>query len=134
GGGEAFRPSLAAAVTSAPRPIQLFEDGEVVTTTELGARVLDVENGGGEREVIEVDWDLEAAEKSGYETFMLKEIYEQPDAVAETLGDRIRHGELVLESLGLTEEQLRNLRRIVVVACGTAAHAGVVGRYMLDEG
>src|SRR5204862_4404791 len=64
---------------------------------------------------------------------MLKEIYEQPDAVAETLGDRIRHGELVLESLGLTEEQLRNLRRIVVVACGTAYHAGVVGRYMIEE-
>src|SRR5207253_104843 len=80
-----------------------------------------------------VDWDLEAAEKSGYETFMLKEIYEQPQAVGETLGDRIRHGELVLESLGMTEEQLRNLRRIVVVACGTAYHAGVVGRYMIEE-
>jgi glucosamine--fructose-6-phosphate aminotransferase (isomerizing) len=64
---------------------------------------------------------------------MLKEIYEQPDAVSETLGDRIRHGELVLESLGMTEEQLRNLRRIVVVACGTAYHAGVVGRYMIEE-
>src|SRR2546423_4683667 len=64
---------------------------------------------------------------------MLKEIYEHPDAVAGTPGDRIRHGELVLESLGLTEEQLRNLRRIVVVACGTAYHAGVVGRYMIEE-
>jgi len=83
--------------------------------------------------VIEVDWDLDEAEKSGYETFMLKEIYEQPEAVAETLGDRIRHGELVLESLGMTEEQLRNLRRIVIVACGTAYHAGVVGRYMIEE-
>jgi glucosamine--fructose-6-phosphate aminotransferase (isomerizing) len=83
--------------------------------------------------VVEVDWDLEAAEKSGYETFMLKEIYEQPEAVAETLGDRIRHGELVLESLGLTETELQNLRRIVVVAAGTSYHAGVVGRYMIEE-
>ncbi len=130
---EMFLASMAAAFISETRSIQLIEDGEVVSITEDGARFLDVENGEVERDVIEVDWDLEAAEKSGYETFMLKEIYEQPDAVAETLGDRIRHGELVLESLGLTEEQLRNLRRIVVVACGTAYHAGVVGRYMIEE-
>src|SRR3954451_20625127 len=130
---EMFLASMAAAFIAETRSIQLIEDGEVVTITEDGARFLDVVNGEVEREVIEVDWDLEAAEKSGYETFMLKEIYEQPEAVAETLGDRIRHGELVLESLGMTEEQLRNLRRIVVVACGTAYHAGVVGRYMIEE-
>src|SRR3954449_4568799 len=64
---------------------------------------------------------------------MLKEIYEQAESVRETIGDRVRHGELVLESLGLTETELRNLRRIVVVACGTAYHAGVVGRYVLEE-
>jgi len=133
GQGEMFLASMAAAFIAETRSIQLIEDGEVVSITEDGARFLDVENGEVEREVIEVDWDLEAAEKSGYETFMLKEIYEQPEAVAETLGDRIRHGELVLESLGMTEEQLRNLRRIVVVACGTAYHAGVVGRYMIEE-
>jgi len=133
GRGEMFLASMAAAFIAETRSIQLIEDGEVVSITEDGARFLDVENGEVEREVIEVDWDLEAAEKSGYETFMLKEIYEQPEAVAETLGDRIRHGELVLESLGMTEEQLRNLRRIVVVACGTAYHAGVVGRYMIEE-
>jgi glucosamine--fructose-6-phosphate aminotransferase (isomerizing) len=133
GRGEMFLASMAAAFISETRSIQLIEDGEVVSITADGARFLDVENGEVEREVIEVDWDLEAAEKSGYETFMLKEIYEQPEAVAETLGDRIRHGELVLESVGMTEEQLRNLRRIVVVACGTAYHAGVVGRYMIEE-
>jgi glucosamine--fructose-6-phosphate aminotransferase (isomerizing) len=133
GQGEMFLASMAAAFIAETRSIQLIEDGEIVSITENGARFLDVENGEVEREVIEVDWDLDAAEKSGYETFMLKEIYEQPDAVAETLGDRIRHGELVLESLGMTEEQLRNLRRIVVVACGTAYHAGVVGRYMIEE-
>jgi glucosamine--fructose-6-phosphate aminotransferase (isomerizing) len=133
GQGEMFLASMAAAFIAETRQIQLIEDGEIVSITENGARFVDVEKGEVEREVIEVDWDLEAAEKSGYETFMLKEIYEQPEAVAETLGDRIRHGELVLESLGMTEEQLRNLRRIVVVACGTAYHAGVVGRYMIEE-
>jgi len=133
GQGEMFFASMAAAFISETRSIQLIEDGEVVSITEDGARFVDVEDGEVEREVIEVDWDLDEAEKSGYETFMLKEIYEQPEAVAETLGDRIRHGELVLESLGMTEEQLRNLRRIVIVACGTAYHAGVVGRYMIEE-
>jgi glucosamine--fructose-6-phosphate aminotransferase (isomerizing) len=133
GRGEMFFASMAAAFISETRSIQLIEDGEVVSITEDGARFVDVEDGEVEREVIEVDWDLDEAEKSGYETFMLKEIYEQPEAVAETLGDRIRHGELVLESLGMTEEQLRNLRRIVIVACGTAYHAGVVGRYMIEE-
>jgi glucosamine--fructose-6-phosphate aminotransferase (isomerizing) len=64
---------------------------------------------------------------------MLKEIYEQPEAVAETIGDRVRHGRLVLDGLGLSDEQLRDLRRIVILACGTAYHAGVVGRYVLEE-
>jgi glucosamine--fructose-6-phosphate aminotransferase (isomerizing) len=64
---------------------------------------------------------------------MLKEIYEQPDAVKETLGDRVRHGHLVLESLGLTDQELQNLRRIVILACGTAYHSGVVGRYIIEE-
>src|SRR3954470_2082127 len=133
GEGEMFFASMAAAFISETRSIQLIEDGEVVSITEDGARFLDGEDAEVEREVIEVDWDLDEAEKSGYETFMLKEIYEKPEAVAETLGDRIRHGELVLESLGMTEEQLRNLRRIVIVACGTAYRAGVVGRYMIEE-
>jgi glutamine---fructose-6-phosphate transaminase (isomerizing) len=134
GSGEMFFASMAAAFIDETRSIQLIEDGEVVSITPSGARFVCVESGElEEREVVEVDWDLDAAEKSGYETFMLKEIYDQPEAVAETLGDRIRHGGLVLESLGMTEEQLRNLRRIVVVAAGTSYHAGVVGRYMIEE-
>ena len=83
--------------------------------------------------MITVDWDDEAAEKSGYETFMLKEIYEQPEGVRETIGDRVRHGKLLLESLGLTDREIRNLRRIVILACGTSYHAGVVGRYVIEE-
>src|SRR5512132_458168 len=130
---EMFLASMAAAFIGETRSIQLIEDGEIVSITPEGSRFVSVEDGELEREVVEVDWDIDAAEKSGYETFMLKEIYDQPEALAETLGDRIRHGELVLESLGMTEEQLRNLRRIVVVAAGTSYHAGVVGRYMIEE-
>ena len=130
---EMFLASMAAAFISETRSIQLLEDGEVVAITKDGARFVDVDDGEVEREVIEVDWDLEAAEKSGYETFMLKEIYEQPAAVKETLGERVRHGRLELEELGLSDDELRNLRRIVILACGTAYHAGVVGRYVIEE-
>src|SRR5262249_55993853 len=115
------------------RKIQLIDDGEIVAITPQGGSFVDVENGEIVRETIEVDWDDEAAEKSGYETFMLKEIYEQPDAVKETLGDRVRHGHLVLESLGLSDQELQNLRRIVIPACGAAYHSGVVGRYIIEE-
>jgi glucosamine--fructose-6-phosphate aminotransferase (isomerizing) len=133
GDGEMFLASAAVAFLGETRRIQLIDDGEIVSISPEGARFMDVENGDIARETIEVDWDDEAAEKSGYETFMLKEIYEQPDAVRETLGDRVRHGHLVLESLGLSDQELRNLRRMVIPACGTAYHSGVVGRYIIEE-
>jgi len=125
--------SIAAFLRETPRA-QLIDDGEIVAITPEGSSFIDAESGETvEREEIEVDWDDESAEKGGYETFMLKEIYEQPDALAETIGDRVRHGRLELEELGLDDEQIRNLRRIVIVACGTAYHAGVVGRYAIEE-
>jgi glutamine---fructose-6-phosphate transaminase (isomerizing) len=133
GEGEMFLASAAAAFLRDTNKIQLIEDGDVVSITPEGATFTSVENGSVERDVIEVDWDADAAEKSGYETFMLKEIYEQPEGVHETLGDRVRHGKLVLESLGLTDKEIRNLRRIVILACGTSYHAGVVGRYVIEE-
>jgi glutamine---fructose-6-phosphate transaminase (isomerizing) len=133
GEGEMFLASATAAFLGETRRLQLIDDGEVVSIKPSGARFFDVENGEVEHETLEVDWDEDAAEKSGYETFMLKEIYEQPDAVQETLGDRVRHGHLVLESLGLTDQEVQNLRRIVILACGTAYHAGVVGRYIIEE-
>ena len=133
GNGEMFLASATAAFLGETRRLQLIDDGEVVSITPTGARFIDVENGNVDREILEVDWDEEAAEKSGYETFMLKEIYEQPDAVKETLGDRVRHGHLLLESLGMTDQEIQNLRRIVVLACGTAYHSGVVGRYIIEE-
>jgi glucosamine--fructose-6-phosphate aminotransferase (isomerizing) len=133
GDGEMFLASASAAFLRETRRIQLIEDGEIVSITPNGATFSSVDEGEIEREVIEVDWDDEAAEKSGYETFMLKEIYEQPDGVRETIGDRVRHGKLVLESLGLSDNEIRNLRRIVILACGTSYHAGVVGRYVIEE-
>src|SRR5215210_3184832 len=134
GEGENFLASNVAAFLSETRQVQFPDDGDVVEITPEGARYVRAEDGSPvEHDVIEVDWDDAAAVRSGYETFMLKEIYEQPEGVAETIGDRVRHGHLGLEGLGMSEEELRNLRRIVIVACGTAFHAGVVGRYAIEE-
>jgi glutamine---fructose-6-phosphate transaminase (isomerizing) len=133
GDGEMFLASASTAFLRETRKIQLIEDGEIVSITPDGATFTSVEDGPVEREVIEVEWDDEAAEKSGYETFMLKEIYEQPEGVRETIGDRVRHGKLVLDGLGLSDKEVRNLRRIVILACGTSYHAAVVGRYVIEE-
>jgi glucosamine--fructose-6-phosphate aminotransferase (isomerizing) len=133
GEGEMFLASSIAAFLRETRNVQLIEDGEVVSITPDGARFFTDEGEVEHKDVEPVDWDDEGAEKGGYETFMLKEIYEQPEAVRETIGDRARRGKLVLEGIGLTELEIQNLRRIVVVACGTAYHAGVVGRYIIEE-
>ena len=131
GDGEMFLASSVVAFLAHTDRVMFPDDGDVVSITPAGAQFHRAD--GSAPDVISVDWDDEAAEKGGYETFMLKEIYEQAEAVRETIGDRVRHGHLVLDSLGLDEEQIRNLRRIVIVACGTAYHAGVVGRYIMEE-
>jgi glutamine---fructose-6-phosphate transaminase (isomerizing) len=133
GEGEMFLASSIAAFLRDTRKVQLIEDGEIVAITPEGARFYDEDGEVEHKEIEPVDWDDEGAEKGGYETFMLKEIYEQPTAVSETIGDRARRGRLVLDGIGLNELEIKNLRRIVIVACGTAYHAGVVGRYIIEE-
>ena len=108
--------------------------GDIVEVTPEGVRVVRAADGAPvELEEVRIDWDEEVAEREGFETFMLKEIYEQPEGFEVTIGDRVRHGVLVQDGLGMNEEQLRDLRRIVIVACGTSYHAGVVGRYVIEE-
>jgi glucosamine--fructose-6-phosphate aminotransferase (isomerizing) len=133
GDGEMFLASSIAAFLPETRRVQFIDDDQIVELRPEGAIFHGVDGEIVETEVSEIDWDDESAEKSGFETFMLKEIYEQPEAVRETIGDRVRGHQLILEDLGLTEVELQNLRRIVIVACGTAYHAGVVGRYILEE-
>ena len=133
GEGENFLASNVAAFLSETRRAVFPDDGEIVEITPQGARFFKDGVEVAHREIEELDWDDEAAEKGGYETFMLKEIYEQPEAVRETIGDRVRGHELMLEEIGLTELEVRNLRRIVIVAAGTSYHAGVVGRYIIEE-
>jgi len=130
---ETFLASNAAAFLRETRLVQFPGDGEIVSVTPAGSSYVAVDGTPTEHETVELDWDDEGAEKAGYETFMLKEIYEQPDAVAETIGDRVRHGTLILEGLDMSGQDVKELRRIVLVACGTAYHACVVGRYVIEE-
>ncbi|MGD0166192.1 MAG: glutamine--fructose-6-phosphate transaminase (isomerizing) [Gaiellaceae bacterium] len=135
GDGEGFIASNTVAFLSETRNVQFPDDGDIAAVTPAGvtySSALD-DDREIEHETISIDWDEEQAEKGGYETFMLKEIYEQSTAVRETIAERIRYGELALEGLGLSDDELRNLRRIVILACGTAYHAGVAGRYVIEE-
>jgi glutamine---fructose-6-phosphate transaminase (isomerizing) len=135
GEGEQFVASAVPAFLAQTRTVQYLENGEIVVLRPEGVKIMTGDGEPVEREVEQVDWDQETAEKGGYETFMLKEIHEQADAVADTLFDRTARGEGVdLDEEGALDESiLAGVTRIVVVACGTAYHAGLIGRYALEE-
>jgi glucosamine--fructose-6-phosphate aminotransferase (isomerizing) len=133
GDGESFIASAIPAFMSETRRVQLVHDGEIVAITPAGSRFMAPDGTEIERDVDTVDWDDEQAEKGGYETFMLKEIHEQADAVAETLAGRVGEAGVELEDLGeISDGFLKDMRRVVVVACGTSYHAGLVGRYAIE--
>ena len=134
GKGENFLASNLAAFLSETNRVMYPGDGDVVEVTPERVRVIRADDGTDvDLPVEEIPWTSDIAEREGYETFMLKEIYEQPEGFRETIGDRVRHGVLVQDGLGLGEQDMRDLRRIVIVACGTAYHAGVIGRYVIEE-
>jgi glutamine---fructose-6-phosphate transaminase (isomerizing) len=135
GEGETFIASAIPAFLQHTRRVGIVGDDELIVLRPEGAQFLDAVSGEPvTREIAEVDWDDDAAEKGGFETFMLKEIHEQPDAVAETIADRVRGDTVELGDLGgISDDFLRGLRRIVIVACGTSYHAGLVGRYAIEE-
>ncbi len=134
GEGESFLASAIPAFLAETRQAVAIENDEVVTIDSSGVAITDAAGNPVERASEEIDWDEAAAEKGGYETFMLKEIHEQADAVAETIADRLPGDEGVdLSELDLDDDFLRGLKRIVIVACGTSYHAGLVGRYAIEE-
>ena len=132
GEGESFIASAIPAFMSETRDVQLVHDGEIVAVTPQGSRFLSPDGAEITRDVDRVDWNQEEAEKGGYETFMLKEIHEQADAVAETVADRVGEAGVELPDIGISDEFLKNMRRVVIVACGTSYHAGLVGRYAIE--
>src|SRR5204862_1816152 len=120
GDGEAFLGSAIPAFLAETRRVLQIENGEIVTVWGDGATVTDVSGTPIERDIEEVTWDEDAAEKGGFPTFMLKEIHDQPDTVAETITDRLPGTDRVdLSELDLSEEFVLGMRRIVIVACGT---------------
>ena len=134
GEGETFVASAIPAFLAETRRALTVENGEIVTVTPEGATVTGAAGEPIEREEDEVTWDEDAAEKGGYATFMRKEIDEQPDAVAETITDRLASADSVdLSELDLDPEFVKRMRRIVIVACGTSYHAGLVGRYAIEQ-
>jgi glutamine---fructose-6-phosphate transaminase (isomerizing) len=134
GDGETFVASAIPAFLAETRTALGLKNGEIVTVDADGAWITDADGQSVERDVIEVTWDEEAAEKGGYETFMLKEIHEQADSVAETITDRLPSTDAVdLSELELPPDLVGRLRRIVIVACGTSYHAGLVGRYAIEQ-
>jgi glucosamine--fructose-6-phosphate aminotransferase (isomerizing) len=134
GEGESFLASAIPAFLAETRLAVAIENDEIVTIDSSGVSLTDADGNPVEREPEEISWDETAAEKGGYETFMLKEIHEQADAVAETIAGRLPGDDGVdLSEVEIDDSFLRNLRRIVIVACGTSYHAGLLGRYAIEE-
>ena len=133
GDGENFLASDVTALLRHTRDIMYMDDGELAVITASGIRVYDERRRPVEKEHQHIDWDVDAAEKGGYDHFMLKEIHEQPDAIARAITGRIQNGRVVLSDLTMTDREIRELGRICIVACGSSYHVGMVGKYSLER-
>ena len=132
GAGEMFFASDVTALVSHTKNAVYLDDGEVAELTPDSFRVYDCTGREVHKTVSRITWDIEAAEKGGYEHFMLKEIMEQPRAVKATLAPRIKNGEIVLDDFAMSAEELRDIRKIVITACGSAYYAGCSGKYAIE--
>jgi len=134
-GNENFVASDIPAILSFTRKAYLIDNGEMVIVTEKGVDVKTIAGKAVDKPVFHVQWDARAAEKGGNKHFMIKEIFEQPTALRETIGDRIvgREMRLDLEGLGLRDSELRRAKKMVIIACGTASYAGMAGQYAVEQ-
>lgn len=134
GDGENYVASDVVALIEHTRRAAILKDKSLADITPDAIRLLDLEGNELPLETIEITWDLEAAEKGGYENFMLKEIHEQPAAVRETLRGRVdRTGRLVLDEMHMSEEPITQIDKVFVVACGSSFHAGLVAKYAIER-
>jgi glutamine---fructose-6-phosphate transaminase (isomerizing) len=136
GEGESFIGSDIPALLEHTRDVYILNEGEMAVLTREGVELMDAETGARiERELFHVEWDLVQAEKGGYDSFMQKEIYEQPQAVRDTMGARIdqENKRVVLPELKMSDEELAAYDRIYIVACGTSMHAGLVGKEVIEK-
>lgn len=114
------------------RSVYYVDNQEVVQLKKDGMKFFSVDEEEIAKEPVTIDWDADAAEKAGYEHFMLKEMYEQPKTITDTISPRIQGNDIVIEELKMSDEELRSIRKIHIVACGSAYHAGVTGKYVLE--
>ena len=133
--GENLAGSDASAVIQHTKDVVYLDDGDCAVLTPKGYRIFHLEHGEVRRSVHQVEWDLEAAEKGGYEHFMLKEICEQPTSLRDVMRGRLLEeaGDARLGGITLSDEEVAQIRRIVIMACGTSWHAALLGEYMLEE-
>jgi glucosamine--fructose-6-phosphate aminotransferase (isomerizing) len=134
GDGESFLGSDVTAFIGHTRQARVVEQDQVVELRRDGVTVTDLDGAVVDGETFYVDWDTAAAEKGGYEFFMLKEIEEQPAAVRETLGGRLTaQGLLHLDELAMSDEDIRGIEQVVIIACGSSYHSGLVGKYAIER-
>ena len=133
GEGENLLASDAAAIIARTRRMIPLEEGQMVELRADEVTITDLDGNAARVAEIELDWDLAQAEKGGYDDFMLKEIYEQPQAILDTTRGRMREGLLVLDEVRMSDEDLRAVDKVFVVACGTAFHAGLVAKYAIEH-
>ncbi|MDP4143649.1 MAG: glutamine--fructose-6-phosphate transaminase (isomerizing) [Bacillota bacterium] len=132
--GENFIASDIPAVLNETRQVYLLEDNQFVVLTASSVDIYSADGQKIEKEVYHVTWNADAAEKGGYDHFMLKEIHEQPKVIKDTMTSRIMLGEEIkLDKITLTKEQIDNIDKVYIVACGTAYHAGIVGKYVIEK-
>ena len=120
------------AILKYTRNVYFIDNMEIVCLDKDSAHFYNLDQEEMEKEMSVVEWDLEAAEKGGYEHFMLKEIYEQPKAIRDTISPRIQEDQIVIDELQMTEEEIRSLKKITIVACGSAYHTGVTAKYVME--
>ena len=134
GEGENFIASDVTAVLKHTRKIYRLDDGDIVLLSREGVKVFDSELNPVDKKAETITWDVKAAEKGGYDCFMNKEIHEEPTALRETISPRINErGEIVLDGVTVTKEQLKKCNKIYIVGCGSAYHVGIVGKYIIER-
>lgn len=120
------------AVLKYTRDVFFIENEEIVRMTDATMEFFNVDEEPIEKESVRIEWDVNAAEKGGYEHFMLKEMYEQPKAITDTFSPRIKDGRIIIDELNMTDEEMKAINKIMIVACGSAYHAGVTSKYVFE--
>lgn len=133
GKGENFIASDIPAILAKTRDIYRLQDKEIAVLERGGISFFTADREPVEKQIERVEWDVSAAEKGGYEHFMMKEIFEQPEALRKTISPRLRDGKIVLDEIGMTEAEIRAFHKIFIVACGTSYHVGVVAKYAFEK-